>query len=171
MKVVQTMRGTIPRDQLQVAVLMHEVPDGLAVTAEWRLLAEGPNGPFVKRDTHTVIYASPGAQAQAAAEGVGRVVECERDGVRFLVPRNQLWPSIVLQETDNALFVATEWRLKSEGVDGRHVRRDGNGCMLATPEVQAAAAHFGVTPPQASGPDVTVGLTGQSLGVEQAQLN
>lgn len=178
MKVVQTMRGVIPRDQLSVAVLLHEVPDGLAVTAEWRLIAEGPNGEFVKRDTHTVVYADPGSQAQAVAQGIGMVVGIERDGVRGLVPRSLLQVSVVLDETANALVVATEWRIKSEGVDGRHVRRDVMGLMLATPEVQIAAAQLdhmpcdtAMVPAAPVSPDVTIGLTGQQVGVEQSKLS
>ncbi len=172
MRVVQTMRGVIPRDQLQVAALLQEVPDGLLVTTEWRLLAEGPDGPYVRRDAHVVTYCDPGAQAQATAAGFGRMVECERGGQRMLVPRDQLQVSVVLDESENALFVATEWRIRVEGADGPHVRRDGNGCILATPEVMAAVAQLGPVepPPAVPGADVTVGLRGERIATEQAQL-
>jgi hypothetical protein len=167
MKVVGTMRGLIPRDQLQVGILLHETADGMVVTSEWRLLAEGPNGEFVKRDAHQLVYASPGAQAGARAQGLGPVVETARG----LIPRDQLQVAVLLFENPNSLEVVTEWRVKAEGPDASHVRRDCMGCFLATPEVQLQAAQFGVQAlPSPAGKDVTVGLNGQAVGVEQANI-
>ncbi len=166
MKVVGTMRGLIPRDQLQVGILLHETADGMVVTAEWRLLADGPNGEFVKRDAHQLVYASPGAQAGAKARGLGLVVETSRG----LIQRDELQVAVLLFEEPNALVIATEWRVKSEGVDAQHVRRDCMGCFLATPEAQMQAAQFGVQAPSPAGKDVTVGLHGQAVAVEQQQI-
>ncbi len=169
MKVVQTARGLFPREQLQVAILQHATADGLALTAEWRVLADGPNSPFVKRDAHTVVYASPGDQAQARALGLGLVVETSRG----LLPRDDLQVSVVLDEGDNHLVVATEWRVKAEGIDAPHVRRDVLALMLATPETQMLAQMGHLPMPQkepTASNDVTIGLVGQQIGVEQAQI-
>lgn len=94
---------------------------------------------------------------------------------RGLIPRDQLQVSTLLVETDNALVVVTEWRVIAEGPDAPHVKRDAHAIMLATPEVQAQFANFRgemvlAAPPAADGPDVTVGLQGQPLGVDQGKI-
>lgn len=81
-----------------------------------------------------------------------------------------------MTETENALVVATVWRLIAEGPDGAHVKRDVHAIMLASPEMQAQFASFQGTmvlaaPPEVGGPDVTIGLNGQNVGIEQSKLS
>lgn len=167
MKVVGTIIGLVDRERLQLAVLQRETPDGLLVVAEWRLRAEAPGDQCVKRDGHVVGYATPGQQAEAKLAGVGMVV----DTARGLIPRDQLQVSVIVDEIDNAVNVSTEWRVKAEGPDAPHVRRDSIGIALATPETQLLAS-MNQLPIGALAQigDVTIGLTGTQTGVEQQRI-
>lgn len=69
MKVVQTIRGLIPRDHLTVSTILMEHDNALVVVTEWRVTAEGPDAPHVKRDAHAIMLATPGVQAEAALTG------------------------------------------------------------------------------------------------------
>lgn len=69
MKVVATIRGLIPRDQLTVATILIENDNALVVVTEWRVTAEGPDAPHVKRDAHAIMLATPEVQMQAASFG------------------------------------------------------------------------------------------------------
>ena len=48
---------------------MIETDNALVIAAVWRLIAEGPDAPHVKRDANVIILAPLEAQAQAAALG------------------------------------------------------------------------------------------------------
>lgn len=102
---------------------------------------------------------------------------------RGYIPRDHLQLSVELHETDNALVVATVWRLKADGPDGPHVKRDAHAMMFAPPGVQIEAGATGKVPyaspipgfepyvmPGQNGADVTLGLNGQQVGTEQAKL-
>lgn len=69
MKVVQTIRGLIPRDKLTVSTILMEHDNALVVVTEWRVTAEGPDAPHVKRDAHAIMLATPSVQADAAMTG------------------------------------------------------------------------------------------------------
>lgn len=168
MKVVGTIRGLVNRDHLQLAVLTRESPAGLLVIAEWRLIAEEPGDLCVKRDGHVVVYATPGEQAQGKLAGKGMVVNTARG----LIPREDLQVGIVVEETENAIMVCTEWRVKAEGPDAPHVRRDGIGIILAPAETQVLAS-MNQLPIGALAQitnDVTVGLNGSQTEIEQQKI-
>jgi len=167
MKVVGTKIGLVDRSRLQLGVLLREQVDGLLVVAEWRILADHPGDICVKRDGHLLTYATPGEQAQAKLQGLGLVVQTARG----LIPRDQLQVSVIVDEIENAVSVSTEWRVKAEGPDAPHVRRDSHGIMLATPETQLLAS-MGQLPvgELAQIGDVTIGLTGTESGVEQQRI-
>lgn len=165
MKVVGTIRGLIDRTQLQLYVMQRELVDGLMVAAEWRLMKPDPEDVCVKRDGHVLMFASPGEQAQAKLLGQGMVVSTARG----LIPRDQLQVSIITEETENAVMVSTEWRVKADGPDAPHVRRDSLGVALASPEVQTMASLGQIPAALMYQPtnDVTVQLAGSEVGVEQ----
>jgi hypothetical protein len=167
MRVVQTTRGVIARDRLQYAVILAFGPTALVVTTEWRVTSEGPDGPVVKRDSQELTYADSGALAQASADGAGPVVYTNRG----LIPLKDLRVTVGADEVENALFVGVEWRVREEGIDAPHVRRDGQALMLSTPEVFAQFGSFsGELPVPSASNDVTIGLRGAQASVEQESI-
>jgi hypothetical protein len=109
---------------------------------------------------------------------------------RGLIPRDELELSVIQTESYNAVEIATVWRLKAEGPDAPHVRRDASIVFLAPAEIQVqaesltavppritaqeaaarAAAAAQPPPPSPAGADVTVGLQGQQIGTEQSNI-